>query len=138
MLERPETAFLGLRGVLVQAQREGDIPRAIELAERANRQRPGTRWELETLFDLQTRFGLWSDAERTLESIEKNKLPPKPEARHKRTVLQVERVRDETREGDGDSALLIAQSAQEIDHDTVPAAVEMDGRPFAASTPRKD
>src|SRR3546814_18514174 len=55
MLERPETAFLGLRGLLVQAQREGDIPRAIELAERANRQRPGTRWVLETLFDLQTR-----------------------------------------------------------------------------------
>src|SRR3546814_12206749 len=122
MLERPETAFLGLRGVLVQAQREGDIPRAIELAERANRQRPGTRWVLETLFDLQTRFGLWSDAERTLESIEKHKLLPKPEARHQRAVLQVERERDATREGDGERELLIAQSAHKIDPDLVPAA----------------
>src|SRR3546814_1488548 len=124
MLERPETAFLGLRGLLVQAQREGDIPRAIELAERANRQRPGTRWVLETLFDLQTRFGLWSDAERTLESIEKHKLLPKPEARHKRSVLHVERVRDATREGNVDRTLLIAQSAHQLDPDLAHAAVE--------------
>src|SRR3546814_20202917 len=93
MLERPETAFLGLRGLLVQAQSEGDIPRAIELAERANRQRPGTRWVLETLFDLQTRFGRWSDAERTLEPIEKHQLLPTHKARHKRPPLQDQPVK---------------------------------------------
>ena len=137
MLDRPETAFMGMRGLLVQAQREGDLPRAIELAERANRQRPGTRWVLETLFDLQTRAGLWSEAERTMESIEKHKLLPKPETRHKRAVLQVERTRQIAREGDGDRALMIAQSAHKLDPDLVPASVELARRQLAAGSPRK-
>ncbi len=137
MLDRPETAFLGLRGLLIQAQREGDIPRAIELAERANRQRPGTRWVLETLFELQTRAGRWSDADRTLESIQKHKLLDKPQARHQRAVIQVERAREAARENDPDRALLIAQQAHKLDPELVPASVELARRQLAAGSARR-
>ncbi|MFN4088545.1 MAG: heme biosynthesis protein HemY [Alphaproteobacteria bacterium] len=137
MLERPDTAFLGLRGLLMQAQRDGDYPRAVELAERANRQRPGTRWVLETLFDLQARSGRWADAERTIETMEKHRLLAKPEARHKRAVLQVERVREVSATGDGDRALVIAQSAHKLDPELIPASVELARRQFAAGSPRK-
>src|SRR5690606_24649256 len=100
MLERPETAFLGLRGLLVQAQREGDADRAVERAERANRLRPGTSWVLETLFDLQVKARRWGDAERTLESMEKYKLLTRNEAKHRRAVLRTERSRLADARGD--------------------------------------
>ena len=62
MLDQPATAFLGLRGLLVQAERTGDTARALELAERAFALRPETPWVLTALLELQTRAGRWSDA----------------------------------------------------------------------------
>ena len=44
MLERPETEFLGLRGLLTKALREGDEATALRLAERAHTLRPKTPW----------------------------------------------------------------------------------------------
>jgi len=44
MLERPETEFLGLRGLVMQALRGGDEGAALALAERARELRPRTPW----------------------------------------------------------------------------------------------
>src|SRR5437763_2727756 len=43
LLERPETAFLGLRGLIGQALRAGDDDAALELARRARLLRPDAR-----------------------------------------------------------------------------------------------
>lgn len=57
MLERRETEFLGLRGLIVQASKAGDIAQAHELAERAFRLRPDTPWLLSALLELRSRVG---------------------------------------------------------------------------------
>ena len=44
MLEKPETAFLGLRGLLMQAMKAGDRAEALSLARRAYEERPNTPW----------------------------------------------------------------------------------------------
>ena len=46
MLQRSETEFLGLRGLLAQAVRKGDRAKALALAERARKLRPNTPWLL--------------------------------------------------------------------------------------------
>ncbi|CAN0483107.1 unnamed protein product, partial [Discosporangium mesarthrocarpum] len=51
MLERPETAFLGVRGLLIQAQKNNDRRAALEYAERAYQLQPKTPWVLNTMFD---------------------------------------------------------------------------------------
>ena len=66
MLEQPETEFLGLRGLLVQANKAGDNLAALSLAERAFALRPHTPWVLTTLLELQSHAGRWSDALGTL------------------------------------------------------------------------
>src|SRR4051794_10212133 len=66
MLDRPETEFLGLRGLLNQALRTGDRGAALGLAKRAITLRPGTPWVVEGLLDLETRAGEWAAAEKTL------------------------------------------------------------------------
>ncbi len=62
MLDRPETEFLGLRGLLNQALREGDRDTARHLAERADALRPNTGWAVSSLFDLEARDGRWEAA----------------------------------------------------------------------------
>ena len=66
MLERKETEFLGLRGLIMQALRGGDEGTALTLIERAKTLRPSTPWVLSSLFELQARAGKWREAEATL------------------------------------------------------------------------
>ena len=60
MLEKPETSFLGLRGLLMQALKAGDKAEALTLARRAYDERPSTPWAVTTLLDLQLEGGRWS------------------------------------------------------------------------------
>ena len=87
MLERPETAFLGLRGLLVQAQRDGDRRAALDYADRAYRLRPATPWVVTTLLDLQVRDGRWRGALETLERASKIKVLPAEEWRERHAAV---------------------------------------------------
>lgn len=88
MLERPETAFLGLRGLLIQAQRDGDREGALDLARRAYQLRPKTPWVLTTLFDLQAKEGRWREALITLEeAMRKSAISGEDGRRRRVTVL---------------------------------------------------
>jgi len=58
MLEKPETRFLGLRGLFMQAQREGDHQRALGCVRQAHALRPKTPWVVTDLFELSQRPGL--------------------------------------------------------------------------------
>ena len=71
MLEREETSFLGLRGLLIQAEREGNRAEAITLAERACRLQPKTHWVLHTLYDLYVADRQWIFSGSVLEKMAK-------------------------------------------------------------------
>ncbi len=68
MLEDEQTAFLGLRGLIAQALRDGDPQQALALAERAFKLRPDTEWVVHSLFDMQAAVGQWRAAQETLDS----------------------------------------------------------------------
>src|SRR5258708_12741774 len=79
MLNRPETEFLGLRGLLTQALRRGEESAALRLAERAHTMRPKTPWVLTNLLALQVKAGAWQRAQATLAHlVNANLLPPAP------------------------------------------------------------
>lgn len=115
MLERPETEFLGLRGLLARAMRDNDQPRALELARRAMALRPQTPWVLTTLFDLQTQAGDWTGAAETLERAASAKaLPPATAQRHQAAVA-IERSRVAHADGRPVDALRFAKKAYKTD-----------------------
>src|SRR3989304_1947268 len=93
MLERPETSFLGLRGLLTQALRGGDDAEALRLADRAHRERPKAARGATTLLALHLRAGDWAGAEGTLRRAAKLKAIAPATAQRRRAVLLTERAR---------------------------------------------
>ena len=66
LLDRRDTEFLGLRGLIGQALRAGDDAAALPLAERARALRPDAPWLADNLLRLQARAGNWRAARETL------------------------------------------------------------------------
>jgi HemY protein len=123
MLDRPETEFLGLRGLLNQALRAGDQSTALRLTERAATLRPHTAWVLESLLDLEARAGRWQAADRALAQAVKHGIIPRQRARHHRGVILYELSLAALANGDRSRGRTLAAHAQGLTPDlAVPAA----------------
>jgi HemY protein len=121
MLERPETAFLGLRGLLMQALKAGDRAEALSLARRAYEERPKTPWAVTTLLDLHLEAGDWADAAPLLIQARKLKALPDEAARRRRAVLLAERARTDPPVHGLDAA----REALKLAPDLLPARVQL-------------
>ncbi|MEW5962669.1 MAG: heme biosynthesis HemY N-terminal domain-containing protein [Pseudomonadota bacterium] len=136
MLAAPDTEVLGLRGLFLEAQHEGEREAARQFAERAMRLNPALGWPAEALFDIQCRDGDWAGALETLAVARKHGHVEKASAERRRAVLltaQAQRAED----GDPERALGLALEAHGLASDLVPAAA-IAGRILAArgNTPK--
>jgi HemY protein len=123
MLDRPETEFLGLRGLLNQVLRVGDRGTALRLTQRAMTLRPGTPWVVQSLFDLEAREGRWEAAHQTLAQAVKRRTIPRKRARHHRGVILYELGRAAVANGDRRRGINLAAQAQALAPDlATPAA----------------
>jgi HemY protein len=118
MLEHPEAAFLGVRGLLMQALKAGNDGEALRLARQAVTERPRTGWAVSTLLELELRSGDWPQAEATLKRAEKLKVVESADARRRRAVLLAEQARTS---GDLDAAIARLREAVKLAPDLVPA-----------------
>lgn len=125
MLERPETAFLGLRGLLTQALKEGDQQTALDYAGRAHEMNPDAAWLTATLFDLQARTGRWREANATLDRAAKRNVFSQEEIRGKRAVVLHEIAAGLLEEGQRRDAVKVERQAHEIAPTFVPSAVRL-------------
>ncbi len=123
MLERDETRFLGLRGLITQALHDGDEQAALDYVRSAHALRPRTPWVLETLFDLSEQAGDLEGAERAAREAAHGNLLPAPEAKRKHAVVLLERARAAQRAGDPSQTLKLAKQAHKAAPDLVPAGV---------------
>jgi len=117
MLDRPETEFLGLRGLLNQAERAGDTATALRLAERARSLRPGTPWVVESMLDLQARAGHWETARDTLAEAVKRGVVAPERGRHVRGVILHELSLAAEQRGERRQAVALAAKAQALTPD---------------------
>jgi HemY protein len=123
MLDRPETEFLGLRGLFNQALRDGDRSTALRLAERAAALRPSTGWAVLSLFDLEAREGRWQAARNTLAQAVKRRIIAQDRGRHHRGVIDYELSRLALARGDRRRAIALAAGASTLAADlATPAA----------------
>ncbi len=136
MLGQPDTEQLGLRGLFLEAEREGEAEAARQFAERALRINPKLGWPTEALFELQCREGLWEDALETLASARRHAHLDKATADRRRAVLLTARAQ-EIEDANGIKAGDLATEAHNLAPDLVPAAA-IAGRQLASrgATPK--
>lgn len=121
MLAQPDTEQLGLRGLFLEAQREGELIAARQFAERALALNPKLGWSSEALFDLQCKASDWEGALATLAAAKKNGHVEKEIGDRRRAVLltaQAQKAEDH----DSDRALSWALEAHNLAPSLVPAA----------------
>ena len=125
MLNHPDTAFLGVRGLLMQAIKTGDKVEALRLAEQAYKLRPTTGWVVDQLFELQVEGGLWGEANETVRAAIRQKAMRAPDARRRRAAVLLEHSRSAEAEGDEEAALRRAREAHDLDPSLIPATVTL-------------
>ncbi|HWE75653.1 MAG TPA: heme biosynthesis HemY N-terminal domain-containing protein [Stellaceae bacterium] len=123
MLDRAETEFLGLRGLIMQALKRKDEAVALKLAERAKELRPKTQWVLASLFELQARAGKWAEAEATLGLAAKRKAIDAVESTRHRAVMLYEQSRVASAESRDRDAVRLAAKAHAMAPGFTQAAV---------------
>jgi HemY protein len=124
MLKHQETEFLGLRGLLAQAIKDGDNATALRLARRAYLRRPHTPWVLTTLFDLQTQEGLWNEALSTVGDMARHKLIDGATATRRRAILFHQQAAAQRKAGRPYEALALARKAHKLLPSLAPLAVQ--------------
>ena len=137
MLAKPETEFLGLRGLLMQALRAGQRERALALAERARGLRPDSASVLEALFALHAQAGHWLEAQAALDRLNGRRLVKPTEARARHAALLVERSRQAAAAGRAEEALAQARRAHALDPALAPASAALARGLIAAGKTRK-
>ena len=136
MLASPDPEQLGLRGLFLEAQREGETEAARHFAERAVALNPKLAWAVDGLFDLQCRDGDWSAALETVAVARKNGHIERAQADRRRAVLLAAQSQA-AEETDPERALTLALEAHGLAPNLVPAAA-IAGRLLASrgNTPR--
>ena len=120
MLGSPETEAFGLRGLFIEAEREGEIEAQRQFAERAMKINPKLAWPVNALFDLQCRDGDWASALETLAIAKKNGHVEKPVGERRRAVL-LTAMAQKAEDSDPERALQWAFEAHNLAPDLIPA-----------------
>jgi HemY protein len=92
MLEAPETEFLGLRGLYMQALERGDRDEARYYAERAFHLRPGASWAFESVLALSVERAAWGDALEAIKLAKDHKTADGPSYRRMEAALLAARA----------------------------------------------
>ncbi len=136
MLSSPDTEQLGLRGLFLEAEAEGEGEAARQFAERALRVNPKLGWAVDSLFDLQCKHKDWAAAIETLVLARKHGHLDKATADRRRAVLLTAQAQP-AEDNDPERALNLALEAHGLAPDLIPATA-IAGRLLASkgNTPR--
>ncbi len=124
MLKQPETEFVALRGLLMQALKDQDDALALGYAERALSMNASAVWLLPILLDLYMRSRQWEQAMKILIRLGRFSLLAPQEISRKKAFVLNEQAALQEAESPG-QALRLARQSYEADASFMPALVRM-------------
>ncbi|MEQ8392580.1 MAG: heme biosynthesis HemY N-terminal domain-containing protein [Thalassospira sp.] len=127
MLEKPDSAFFGLRGLLQLALKSDDRAAALDYAERAHRLRPRNPAVIVTLFDLLLTSKRWDRALSLLVDAQKASVFGEQELTHRRALLITAKAEDAIASGENAEAIKLLRKALNAAGDFTGAAVLLAG-----------
>ncbi|MCF8495292.1 MAG: heme biosynthesis protein HemY [Alphaproteobacteria bacterium] len=122
LLDHPDAAFLGIRGLLQTALDRRDYGQALILARRGLALHPRQSWLLRLAYDLEIRNRHWEEARRILKKAEKEGVVPPSQALADRAAMLL---------AEADEALTVPESlgkikkAAALNPDFIPAALRL-------------
>lgn len=125
LLDDPQGAFFGLRGLLAEAMDARNHADALAYARRAYDMQPKRAWVVRTLFDLEARNRHWAKAHKMLTRAEKLQVFDADYARRHRQALLLAQAEEETIAGRDKDAADLAAAAFRKGPGFVPAAVTL-------------
>ncbi|WP_404423190.1 heme biosynthesis protein HemY [Thalassospira australica] len=123
MLEKPDSAFFGLRGLLQLSLKSDDRTAALDYAERAHRLRPRNPAVLVTLFDLLLSAKRWDRALTLLVDAQKAGVFNEDELNRRRALLITAKAEDAIADGENAEAIKLLRKALNARPDFTGAAV---------------
>lgn len=114
LARNPQTALLGIRGLMGEARRRGDTAEALRLANEAYRLRPEAEGLLAQRLELQIESDCWAGAEATVREAVRRKEMSAEEGAERRAVLLYEQARLAERAGDAAGAQSLLQDAVKL------------------------
>lgn len=109
------TAFVGLRGLMQEAEAAGDIDRALMLAEKAHAANPRDTGMMESLYALQSRKFDWTGARATLKKMRRAAALEQADADRREGALALAQAEDAGRAGDTELCRDLAVQATRLD-----------------------
>ena len=122
MLGNDQTRLLGLRGLYLEAEQEGQMEAAAHFAKEATNHSPGTPWATQAQLKVQTITGEWEEAQRTLDTALSSNVVDKAEYKRQKAVMLTAQAMEEE-DASPDKAKAHALAAHKLAPDLVPAAV---------------
>lgn len=122
MAQDPETRELGLRGLYIEARRQGAHEAAMQYAEDAAEKAPYLPWAAQAALEFRSRTGQWDDAIRLLDQQKAAHVMDRGEAERLKAVLLTAKASDKL-EGDPKGARDNALQALKLAKSLVPAAI---------------
>lgn len=119
----PATAYVGIKGLLTQAQDDGNKAKALKLAAHAVELKPRDKEAVTSLFDLQCEAGAWEDARRTLHNAVNANAITRDVATRREAVLLIADAQAATEAGNVAKAKDLATRAHKKSPMLVPAAI---------------
>jgi HemY protein len=111
MLAHPDTAFLGLRGLIGAALDAGDVKAALAFAERARQLSPNAPWLLDQLYELNAAVGDWTAAAAVVDTAAKRKAFEPPDLARRKALAALGQAEDAEAAGALDQAIRHARVA---------------------------
>ncbi|MCB9990627.1 MAG: tetratricopeptide repeat protein [Rhodospirillales bacterium] len=122
LLHNKDTAFLGLRGLLVNALERGDTARGLELAHKAQKMHPRQPWILQMVYDLEIQEKQWDKAEHSLRQAIKFKAVEAARGDKDRIAMLAAQADELNEKGDASRAIAALRKAHKIDPGFAPVA----------------
>lgn len=137
MLEHKETEIIAIKGLLLQAREEGDIKKAIFLAEKAADQAKNAEWPIAILLDLYKLSADWDKLEKTIDRALDKKIIERKDAMHLLCVCALAKASIKKQSGDAKAALSLALSALKLSSDSIQALIYVVKLHFANEEPKQ-
>jgi HemY protein len=114
MLENKETEIIAVKGLLVQAKQDGDLEKAVFLAEKAIALQPDATWAITMLLDLYKMTGRWADADRIMPNIAKLKIMDSVEYKRSISLIWLAKCHQYLSKNRTEEALKAAKNAYKL------------------------